>query len=379
MPANLVATILTIRDELDATAEEWNELLNASQANTIFLTWEWMTTWLDTVYPDAHICIIMVRDSKGQLVAVAPFYFSELRLLGTIKYKCLRVIGDCQSGAEYGDVIVRTGFEKSAMSVVSQALMDNKKQWDCIFFTNVPGWTDASQRITNMCSQQKFIIHERTIKFSMSSIPETHDAFLKSLSRNRRKQIKEKTHQLEKRHDVEFVSCAPPEELPELLSHLFELHRKRWESVGQKGSFVRRPPMQRFYEQFAPVALREGWLRLYALRLDGVVKAIQYGYAYNQAFHQLQEGFDPKILKGLGNVLRNQVFQACIKEGLQEYDNLGGFTEHKRRWGAVPREGFDFFICHRTLKNQLLFNKQIWPSGRYMQEGRPANEGRSQD
>ena len=137
--------------------------------------------------------------------------------------------------------------------------------------------------------------------------------------------------------------------------------------------------MKRFYESFAPVALRMGWLRLRAMKVDGVIKAILYGYAYGGVFSALQEGRDPKDSSEAANVLHDLEIKACIEEGLREHDSLGGFTEHKRRWGAEPRQGCDLFIGRRSLKNSLLFWKNIWPTGRFIQEGRPANEGRSHD
>lgn len=180
-------------------------------------------------------------------------------------------------------------------------------------------------------------------------------------------------------HKVELVQCDCEDQVPEYLLSLFELHRARWETVGQSGCFVRRPLMKRFYEEFAPEALRQGWLRLYALKVNGVIKAIQYGYAYHGAYHALQEGYDPKTYDGIGNVLRNVVIETCIKEGLHEYDFLGGFSDHKRLWRAEPREGCNLFVGRKSLKNLLLFWKTVWPTGRFIQEGRPASEGRSHD
>ena len=133
--------------------------------------------------------------------------------------------------------------------------------------------------------------------------------------------------------------------------------------------------MKGFYELFAPVALAKGWLRLSALKVDGVISAVQYGYAYGNTFSQLQEGYEPHGFDGIGNALRNLVIKMCIEEGLHDYDFLGGFTDHKRRWRAEPREGYNLFIGRKSLKNQLLFAKDIWPTGRFIQEGYPANAG----
>jgi len=371
--------IVTSREELEFYAKEWNELLASSDADTIFLTWEWISTWLDSVYPDGELLVVFVRDNNARLIGIAPFYLSDIHFLGLIKYRCLRIIGDCQSGGEYGDIIVRRGFEYAAMACVMQELLRYYKVWDCIWIPNMAGWIDVHERFSKVCKEFELYMHERICEFSSFRLPDTHEAYLKQLSRNRREQIRRKTKQLEKSHDVESIRCDHPDKLPQFLSDLFTLHRKRWESVGQAGSFVRRPPMKRFYESFAPIALHKGWLHLHALKVDGVVCAIQYGYAYEGVFSQLQEGYDPAAFEGIGNVLRNQVIEVCIEKGLHEYDFLGGFTEHKRRWGAEQRKGLALFIGRRSLKNQLLFWKNVWPTGRFILEGRPANEGRSHD
>jgi hypothetical protein len=64
--------------------------------------------------------------------------------------------------------------------------------------------------------------------------------------------------------------------------------------------------------------------------------------------------------------------QSLIEERVQWYDFLGGFTEHKRLWRATERNGADLFIGHPNLKNQLLFYKEVWPTGRFLIEDHPA-------
>lgn len=375
----LIGTVVTSRDELENYAHEWNELLSSSKANTIFLTWEWISAWLEVVYPDAQLFVVAVRDGNGRLIAIAPFYRSELHLLDLVKYRCLRVIGDCQCGGEYSDIIIRRGFEDKAMTFVMRELLKHNDIWDCIFICNMAGWTGAYERFSSACKKLGLYMHERSRKFSSAKLPDTHEAYLKLLSKNRRGYIKRATRRLRASHSVELIRCDSQDKLPEHLANLFEVHRRHWESIGQLGSFVRRPLMRQFYEFFAPKSLHQGWLRLYVLKVDGVPQAAQYGYVYDGIFHALQEGYVPESFDGIGNVLRNLAFEKCIEEGLREYDFLGGFTDHKCLWRAEPREGYDLFVGRKSLKNQLLFWKNIWPTGRFIKEGRPANEGRSQD
>ncbi len=371
------AEVITSLQELESYVPQWNELLASSGANTIFLTWEWISAWCQTVYPDVQLFIVAVRDGQGHLMALAPLYLSDFWVMGMMKYKCLRILGDCHSGSDYPDIIVRRGFEDRAMMCLVKELLENHTSWDCIWIQGVAGWTSACAQFMGLSKQFGLYLHHREHEFCVIQLPETYEIYMQGLSRNRREQIRRKTRRLKEAFDVEFIRCDNEDELSEYLSSLFTLHRKRWESVGQSGSFVRRPLMKMFYEAFAPVALRQGWLRLYALKVDGVIRAVQYGYAYDGVFCQIQEGFEIEGFDGIGNVLRHYVIEACIEEGLYEYDFLGGFGDHKSRFGAKLRTGCDVFIGRKSFKNKALFSKEIWPSGRFIQEGRPACEGRS--
>jgi len=376
----LAAEVITSPQELQAYSKDWNEVLSSSRSDTIFLTWEWISTWIEAVYPDVVLYVVVVRDGSGRLIAVAPFYLSELHLLRLLKYRCLRILGDCQSGAEYGDVIIRRGFESAAMKIVIEKLMEHRDFWDCLWIRNVAGWTGAYERFSIAAKEAGLYMHKWTRKFSAVALPDTHKAYLALFSKKRRGYLKRETKRLHSSHPVDLIRCENHKELSEHLSDLFELHRKHWESVGQHGSFVRRPLMRRFYESFAPKALHNGWLRLYVLEIDSVPEAAQYGYVYNSTYYALQEGYDPHRFSGIGNVLRNLVFQKCIEdERLKEYDFLGGYTQHKAHWRAEVRNGYDLLLGRQTLKNHVLFWKKVSPTGRFMQEGRPANEGCSHD
>ena len=60
-------SVLRTRAELEALGPEWNHVLQASRANTIFLTWEYISAWLDTVGSDIDLNVLAVRGASGQL------------------------------------------------------------------------------------------------------------------------------------------------------------------------------------------------------------------------------------------------------------------------------------------------------------------------
>jgi hypothetical protein len=69
-------------------------------------------------------------------------------------------------------------------------------------------------------------------------------------------------------------------------------------------------------------------------------------------------------------VLRSQVIEHCIANGIEAYDFLAGYTDHKRRWGAACRTGHDFFVIGPGRRNDFLYHAGIWPTGRYLRPTR---------
>jgi CelD/BcsL family acetyltransferase involved in cellulose biosynthesis len=362
----LAAEVITSRDALNRIANEWNPLLESSAVPSIFLTWEWISAWLDAVCPDARLFVVTFRDSVGRLVGIAPFYHTRMHLCHMVSYSCLRLLGDSDSGAEYPDVIIQVAFEDRVIAGLARVLYDRSDDWDCIWLPNVAGWTGAHQRFLAGWDSDLMYRHERPRSFAALALPESHDGYLALLGHKRRGYVKRVTRNLHTGHDTRLIRCESLSDLPEMLNALFVLHRKHWESAGECGSFVRRPKMRMFYERFSPLALEKGWLRLFALKVDGHILAVQFGYAYNGTAYALQEGYDPSSYDGIGNVLRNLVLKACIEEGLSAYDFLGEFTAHKHLWRAERRAGYDLFVGKRSAKNSLLFFRHVWPTGRFL-------------
>ena len=360
--------IVTRVEDLRALGPAWATLSAENEASSIFLTWPWIEDWLATIHAGQPILTAVAEDAAGGLVAVAPFYVARMRLAKAIPYRCLRVLGDADSGAEYPDVLVRRGSEGTALPAIRRALLA-ARGWDCAWLPNLAGWSGAGARFDAIFAPEDCWAHTRPCEFAARDLPPTFDDFLKGLSGNARSNVKRQNAKLEAAHAVTFDACQDAASLPSYLDALYHLHQLRWQADGRDGAFVRRPVMRAFYDRFAATALGMGALRLFALRIEGEIRAVQYGYAWRGAFLQLQEGFDPAADSGAGNALRTRVFKACIEEGLTHYDFLGEFTEHKRRWGAEKRMGEDRFIGRRSLKNRLLFTKPVWPTGRYLVEG----------
>jgi CelD/BcsL family acetyltransferase involved in cellulose biosynthesis len=217
------------------------------------------------------------------------------------------------------------------------------------------------------CTDAGFYWRHRPASFALATLPDTVERFLGSMSARHRGDLRKKAKTILEREGVAIRQCTRPEDVAPVLEALFDLHEQRWMAVGDPGAFRRKPAEAEFYRRFARLAFDRGWLRLYGLAENGQLKAVQIGYVYGGVFHSVQEGFDPQYLSGVGNVLRLKVVEHCIDSGIHLMDHLGDMTEHKRRWQAVERGGWDVFIGHRSVRNRLMFTKEVWPTGRFFQ------------
>src|SRR5437588_12709315 len=79
-------------DAFAALQPDWNALLNRSVSDTLFLTWEFQSTWWSHFGAGHELRLLTARCDDGRLKAIAPLYLEHepagravLRLIGGIE------------------------------------------------------------------------------------------------------------------------------------------------------------------------------------------------------------------------------------------------------------------------------------------------------
>jgi CelD/BcsL family acetyltransferase involved in cellulose biosynthesis len=146
---------------------------------------------------------------------------------------------------------------------------------------------------------------------------------------------------------VTFRLAADASRLQDDLDILFALHVARW---GARSAFLR---WRDFHREFATIALRRGWLRLWFLHLDERPVAAWYGFRFAGIESYYQAGRDPSLsAESLGFVLLAHTIRAAAEDGAGEYRLLRGAEVFKRRFTASD-PGLETFVLSRGVRGRL--------------------------
>jgi CelD/BcsL family acetyltransferase involved in cellulose biosynthesis len=325
------------RDEsgFEALREEWNDLLARSRFNTIFLTWEWQTTWWQHLGRERGPLYILAARDNGRLVAIAPLYVSE------DAGKVVQVVG-CIEVSDYLDLIIEAGREKAVYADLLRWLEGpDAPQWDVVDLCNQPNASLSHTMLPQMAEQNGYAVEvfQEDVCPTIALPDNGWDAYLERLDKKERHEIRRKLRRLEREApEAVFRFVDGGEDLPAAVDAFIALHRN---SRADKHSFMTEQ-MQAYFRAIAEVLAAKGWLQLSFLEVDGAAVATYFCFDYQDAILVYNSGYDPGSVPQLspGWVLLARVIQRAIELGRARFDFLQGDEDYKHRFGGVDEPVF---------------------------------------
>jgi CelD/BcsL family acetyltransferase involved in cellulose biosynthesis len=316
--------------------EDWAPLLDVSPSRSLFLTWEWLSTWWRHLSGGRSLRLLVVR-SHGEAVAIAPLSVRPPQWTRLSPMRALEFMGTGSVGSDYLDLIIKPGYERQAVFAIADDLrrrrlmleLSQMNRTGCLAAELARqlgryGWTEREQA-TAVCPWIKLSGH-------------TWDSYLATLGQGHRSNLRRQLKLLNQRFEVRFEQVRSEEERGEALQHLIMLHGLRWQERGGSNA-LHEPGLRAFHEDFSRLALERGWLRLFVLRLNGQPVAALYGFRFGRVFYFYQSGFDPAYATySMGSVIVGLTIKQAIEEGAEEYDFLHGDEPYKFHWAKEQRE-----------------------------------------
>jgi len=340
---------------------EWDALLAASESDTIFLTWEWLSAWWTAYGTPGDLRILLAYDDANTLRGFAPLRAQSIRKYGQ-SFSALTFVGDGSNDSDYLDFIVRAGDEAAVMEAFAKHLEPELARGTLLQLHEIPDSSPNLAFLRALGQRKGMVASEADSPCATVTLPGTWQEYLAQLAPRFRTKIRSVLRNLEGRADVQFRFCERCEEFARLLPVLYDLHHRRWARQSKPGVF-QWDKKRVFYGELSPLLLDRGQLAFSWLEWKGQILACQYGFVYRDVYSQLQEGYEPDcehLNPGVG--LRAWTIQEFLKRGVKEYDFLGGVGRHKSDWGSHTKLSKRLVLGRAQARNILYCRGPLWES-----------------
>ena len=342
-------------DGFRALKAEWDALLRSSQANRLFLSWQWQFGWWETWSQDPGMRLLLLKACRqDRLVGIAPLYLDTVRLRGGMNVTRMQFIGN----AWRKKATVRTeylGFiladdEPAQIAAAFLEYVSAQHDWDEFVICDSVRDTDTYRQVRRSAADNKWLVSEaevdRGVKIDTSGDFET---YLQSLGRNTRLKLYNRRKHLYAVGNVELTH-ASANEAGTYFEILNAFHRRRWGRdcfAGPALSFH-----TNLVRRLGPAQSHD----FSCLTIDGNPVSVSYNLQVEDTVYNIQSGFeenyDSKL--SLGTLHMGFAIEAAFDSGtIQTFDLLagGGKSEfYKKKYKGQAVE----FVTLQITRNRLL-------------------------
>ncbi len=339
----LHSTLVSEEAALQGLSAEWDRLVAESDTPTsFFMLSVCMLPFWRTYGSGRQLAVVAVRDGRGALVGIAPFYV-ESSGRGLLRHRRLVLIGSPESGADYLDVLCRPGLRSAVLEAALKCLEKHGVAFDGLNLNYILDDSPTLALLHELQIGRRFRTHVNpSSDCPYARLPATWEEFCNGLGASTRRGIKYQLNLVRRKFTgVSFEECKDEGQIPGIIAKLIEYKQARYGHRFDHDYLA--------WGEQAIAAHRAGHLRLLVLRLDGHPACIWFTFLFARRVFFQACAYDPDYASlRLGKVMMAHAIQSAIDEGAVEYDMKRGTTPYKYHWADAERKTVEFNLLRRT-------------------------------
>lgn len=316
---------------------EWFRLWERCAWATPFQSPQWLLPWFHHLFRGGRLLALALRNGNGLAGLVPLFIWGDngqprrISLLGA-------------GITDYLDVLLEPDVGILGMEMILDHLEKHRVRWDLCDFQELRIGSPLLRARTPATLRSRRL---ESGTCPVLELPRSFEDLRARLPSKFRTDLRRSCKRLAVLRSVRFETGSK-DNLSEYLEALFQLHSARWKQRSQPGVLAT-GRLREFHREVAAEFMACGWLRLHALRYNGTIIAVIYGFAAKGRAYAYLGGFEPALSRlSPGTVLMRFAIEQAIEEELLEFDFLRKKEEYKYLWGARDRINQRLLLLHQS-------------------------------
>ena len=353
----LTCRIETSFKGLDGIREAWDDAV-IRLGGTIYMSYDWARTWWD-FYGERNELRLFLFRSRNEVVGIVPLYIASLGVW-PFKLKVARLVG-ANLPPKVFDPPLDPAWALEAMDKVVEHLLVTE-QCNLLSFGPVSEPHSSQAALVEACRRlQRWV---RPAVFASADVhtifrpSDSLDAYLKSLSRNERKNNRRlyDLSLLAEAYDIREDVLQDPDQAVIEFERFLVQHSEEWQSRRRPGHFYAWPRAAEFHRALVKVMAERGRTRFIRLVANGEVIAALYGYRIGTRFFAelpARKNGPQWERYSLGRTIIVRTLLATAREGIRQIDAGLGHYDHKTRLGGEEGRAIRLHCIARRLPSRL--------------------------
>ena len=305
--------------------EQWNNLLEKSTSNNIFLTFEWLYSWWNIFSNDRKKLFILNIYKNNTLVGIAPWYINNMKH-GPFSQKRFEFIGSQEAGSDYLDVICMAGEEINISHTLYKYIHNIFKEWDSLYFYDFPANSIFFMNfIYELNKDGKYYVLNTASYCPTIILPNDIEEFKSRITSKRRQKLNWKINNLtQKGHiTIENIICSGSDKHIDECFDFYELVRN-----------INNEKLRNFIKYYNKYLGNKSTVQIITLKQNENILASILHLFYGERNHSYLTATNKDYDKNasVGEILVYECINNSIKEKFKKYDFLKGEEQYKFKW-----------------------------------------------
>lgn len=331
----------------------WNNLIHQSGSNTIFSTFEWLSTWWKHFGQDKELFILLAKKNE-EIVGIAPLLIEKRKIL---KYFPIKVISFLGTGvSDYADFII-TKERGKVLTLFLEYLKKIKSLWDLIDLREIREDSPNLVIIRKELERLNFTSNAFCIgKCPYIKVNSDWNSYYSSLSSNFRQDIRTQFNHLRKSCLAYSFSLEEKDIDDILLDSLIDMHLNGIANKN-KTSFLEKEIGKNFLKEIVSKFEEQGWIDINLMLINDKIVAYALGFQYGNKYYYWNIGRDNNYSHfSPGKLLLQHMLKEKFSKNLvDEFDLLRGEENYKYRWTKSNRKNYQINILSKSLYSKSVF------------------------